>query len=367
LSVEEMPPPRLNVPPGSCASIKMIDNNSRLANIPTAVAFGPPISNFEYLPAFPSFSFLIENSQRRKVLYDLAIRPDWRNLSPVTVNRLEATSWRLSADSHVIDILKENGVAGKDVEAIIWSHWHWDHLGDPSTFPASTDLVVGPGFKSEFLPGYPTDKDSPILENDYEGRRLIELDFSDECIKIGGMNAYDYFGDGSFYLLDAPGHAIGHLCGLVRTTTIPDTFIFLAGDAVHHAAELRPSEHLPIPNAISPHPIDSLVSTGSFCPGHILEDLQISRGLSPGTPFFNPMAGYSPADIISTLSNVQNADCTDNIFVIFSHDTHVSKIVDLFPLSLNQWKLEGWGELAKWKFLQDFESVIRSNSNKLKQ
>ena len=41
------------------------------------------------------------------------------------------------------------------------------------------------------------------------GRNLREIDFSAEegqtAFKIGRFDAYDYFGNGSFYLLDAPG------------------------------------------------------------------------------------------------------------------------------------------------------------------
>jgi glyoxylase-like metal-dependent hydrolase (beta-lactamase superfamily II) len=47
------------------------------------------------------------------------------------------------------------------------SHWHWDHIGDPSTFPPKTDLVVGPGFKEAMLPGAPANPESPIQEKDY--------------------------------------------------------------------------------------------------------------------------------------------------------------------------------------------------------
>lgn len=48
-----------------------------------------------------------------------------------------------------------------------YSHWHWDHLGDPSRFPSCTELVVGPGFKDSFLPGYPAKKDAPVRESDF--------------------------------------------------------------------------------------------------------------------------------------------------------------------------------------------------------
>lgn len=109
--------------------------------------------------------------------------------------------------------LEANGVDGKSIEGIVWSHWHWDHTGDPSTFDSNTALIVGPGFKQSFTPGYPKNQDAPIRESDYEGRELREIEFS-QGLKIGRFNAFDYFSDGSFYLLDSPGHAIGHMCGL---------------------------------------------------------------------------------------------------------------------------------------------------------
>ncbi|KAF9884517.1 hypothetical protein FE257_001705 [Aspergillus nanangensis] len=356
-----MSAPSFAIPPGACATVKVIDNNSKLGNLSTSIAVGPPIPGFDTFPTLPSLCFLIENPQGRKILYDLGIRPDWRKLPPVTVNRLESSPWELSADRHVADILKEHGVYEKDVEAIVWSHWHWDHIGCPSTFPSTTDLIVGPGFTEAFLPGYPANKNSPILESDYRDRRLIELDFSrSDCVQVGRMRACDYFGDGSFFILDAPGHAVGHLCGLVRTTTSPDTFVFLAGDAVHHQAELRPSPNLPIPSSISPHPLKPLDPVGSFCPGHILDDLQTARGLKPGEPFLNPLIGNCLDDVMLTIGKVQDLDHRENVLVILAHDTQVTKIVDLFPASINRWQAEGWGSLSRWCFLQDFDYFIRS-------
>jgi hypothetical protein len=39
------------------------------------------------------------------------------------------------------------------------------------------------------------------------GRKLEEIDFSrgEQRVKIGRFDACDYFGDGSFFILDAPG------------------------------------------------------------------------------------------------------------------------------------------------------------------
>lgn len=47
------------------------------------------------------------------------------------------------------------------------SHWHFDHLGDASIFPPTTELVVGPGFTAAQIPGYPTNPTANVLESDF--------------------------------------------------------------------------------------------------------------------------------------------------------------------------------------------------------
>ena len=44
------------------------------------------------------------------------------------------------------------------------SHWHIDHVGDPSTFPDTPEIVVGPGAKEAILPTYPENEDSQFHE-----------------------------------------------------------------------------------------------------------------------------------------------------------------------------------------------------------
>jgi hypothetical protein len=83
------------------------------------------------------------------------------------------------------------------------SHSHFDHTGNPDTFPKSTALVVGAGTQAAVRPGWPTNPDAMIPESDFEDREVVEVAF--DAGVVGGMPAHDYFGDGSFYLLDAPG------------------------------------------------------------------------------------------------------------------------------------------------------------------
>lgn len=73
----------------------------------------------------------------------------------------------LRIEKNINEILKEGGVDDQSISSLIWSHFHWDHIGDASLFPSSTEIVVGPSFKESFMPGYPTRQDSPLLHSDF--------------------------------------------------------------------------------------------------------------------------------------------------------------------------------------------------------
>lgn len=88
------------------------------------------------------------------------------------------------------------------------SHWHLDHLGDPATFPNSTTIIVGPGFKKEFFlddDAKQPKEDSPIPSSFYADRTLREISELEFDLNIAGFSVFDYFGDGSFYLVNSPG------------------------------------------------------------------------------------------------------------------------------------------------------------------
>ena len=86
------------------------------------------------------------------------------------------------------------------------SHEHWDHIGDPCTFPTSTGIVVGPGFLEEYLPGglEQAEADDP-LKSYFKDRKVREIEAKHFNLNIAGFPAFDYFGDGSLYLINSPG------------------------------------------------------------------------------------------------------------------------------------------------------------------
>ncbi|KAJ5780258.1 hypothetical protein N7457_005418 [Penicillium paradoxum] len=351
--------PIFDVPRGTqSVQVRIIDTTVRMNRFPLKFLMEPPMEGMTYMPEIPAWSFLIEHHSGQKLLFDLGLPRDLLAFSPFVQQILEQVKAEISVEEEVIDILEKNGIAADQISGIIWSHWHWDHIGDPSRFPSSTELIVGPGFKNEFGPGYPSIPDSPVRESDFAGRNLREIDFTN-ARKTGQFRAFDFFGDGSFYLMDTPGHAVGHLSALARTTTNPDTFIFMGGDLCHHGGEIRPSKHMHLPSDI-PAAIPAAILP---CPGvQAYEQLLVRRSGSVDKPFFSPspMVGSITEETIRTIEKAQEADAESNIWFIHAHDASLLGRVDVFPLPANSWKEKDWRRETLWAFLRDFDVAIEA-------
>lgn len=345
--------PDLNIPASDATvSVSIIDTTAILKGVDAWKFVMPSVPGHEYL-AVPCFSFLVQHPSGRRLVFDLGIRKDWQAYPPQLQRRFRDGGYSFDIRANVADLLTEHNIPLESVEAVIWSHWHFDHVGDPSTFPPSTALVVGPGFKSAKLPGYPADPDSTFLEADYAGRELREVAFPG-TLRIGRFGALDYFGDGSFYLLDAPGHAVGHLCGLARVR--PGAFVLMAGDAAHHGAEMRPSRYLPLPRAVAPHPFTDSAAEPWCCPGHALETMPAGRAYYSPSDKFGIHADV--AEAARTIEKLQEADVAPNVMVVLSHDEHLLDVVDFFPATADDFMEKGWVDRSRWRFLKDLATLV---------
>lgn len=355
-------PPPVHIPVSQATvEVAIIDTTSRMRNFAASNFVEPHVQGLDCLDA-GSYSFIVKHApsgnKHDTILFDLGVRKDWENSPESFLASIKASGGEINVEKDVATILRENGQDLNEIGAIIWSHWHFDHTGDPQTFPTSTDLIVGPGFKSQLMPAYPSVKDSHVDEKAWLGRELHEIDFSAEAggraLRIGRFEAYDFYGDGSFYLLNSPGHAISHISALARTTADPPSFILLGGDIAHHCGEFRPTPYVPMPDFISPSPFKH---STSVCPGRIFTAIHPRK--SREEPFFDPCTKdgawhHAAQEAKDSIDSLIEADAYEHIFPVMAHDASLDDVVDFYPKMANDWMAKGWKDESRWGFLGSF-------------
>ncbi|KAJ5601453.1 hypothetical protein N7510_010987 [Penicillium lagena] len=200
----------------------------------------------ENIRRVPSMCWLITHEpSQTKIVFDLGVRKDIENYPPAVHERLK-TVILTDVQQDSITSLEQAGINPKsDVDSVIISHLHWDHIGDPSGFGPCTRFIIGPGAKTliEGKDAYPTNKAGHFDSNALPHDRTEELPPSSEASYWTSLEPFsavhDWFGDGSMYVVDAPGHLPGHLNLLLHTGS--DKWVYLAADSTHDPSILSGS------------------------------------------------------------------------------------------------------------------------------
>jgi glyoxylase-like metal-dependent hydrolase (beta-lactamase superfamily II) len=124
------------------------------------------------------------------------------------------------------------------------SHAHWDHIFPAGNFFPNAKVLCGSGTLEWASKSWPSEADS-TFDGRIWNKESSELPVEElpspkaspeKWQPLGPFkNAYDFFGDGSFWLIDAPGHCPGNLAALARVKRKDGKvkWAFLGGDCFH--------------------------------------------------------------------------------------------------------------------------------------
>ncbi|KAH8916347.1 Metallo-hydrolase/oxidoreductase [Atractiella rhizophila] len=300
--------------------------------------FTPADKDVPALPkemSVPSYGFLIEHEEdggrKRRVVFDLGLRErlDSHALSiRMAIKLIPGLVKSYEAGASLITQLSSMGVSLDSIETVVWSHFHLDHIGDTSLFPPSTSLLVGPNALKEIQPGFPKQPTSQVLDKDTAGRKVTEVQFDGE---IAGFRSHDYFGDGSLYLLDTPGHCIGHISAL--TYVGHGSFVLLAGDTIHHPSILRPNPSCPLNG----------------------RDKPLSKVASWWAPPGMPRSVHAdPKVYMKTVAKLLEFEQDDRVLVWASHDVQLEGRLG----EVNGEEVKDIKVKERWRFLELWEGRI---------
>ncbi|KAK6906026.1 hypothetical protein I203_100007 [Kwoniella mangroviensis CBS 8507] len=274
----------------------------------------------------PCHAVLIEKGDEA-MLFDQGLREDAENFPEPMHHTLLKIMGTRSAPGPIKTLQREKYNLDR-LKSVIISHKHFDR----------------PGSLQSIGPGYPKDPKGQWHSEWFDKYRFVELPSTDHkgewsgevttVIPCSGQrrwervgcfdNGLDWFGDGSFWLIDAPGHCAGHVMALCRVTAQPDTYVLLAGDAAHHQ-----NMYLPIPT--------------SEC------DLRSPKPVIDGKVMF----AEDPVQATYVIGQLTRMSIEDNVMVLLAHEKEAIGVVDYFPEDICRWKEKGWKEEKQKNVLED--------------
>lgn len=190
---------------------------------------------------------------------------------------------------------------------------HFDHTGDPNRFPQAR-VITGHGARKFTSPGFPKADNSP-----FDGTVLNHPNFTEfspaeyKPFPPGTVpsefpfdSGIDIFGDGSFFIIDAPGHMPGHQMAFARTGD--EEWVAMGGDCCHHRAFLSDPTRT----------------------------ISVDAGPN-GTPGFHE----DPPAATSTIRKLQQLHSNPSVLVVLAHDASLDGKIPTYPQSLGGWRENG--------------------------
>lgn len=192
----------------------------------------------------PIYMFLVDHPVVGPFVIDTAVNAEmvynyeeYFSGNAGAVSRLLGEEYRLQSDQEVTAQLAQFGYTPDDIELVVLTHSHDDHVGGLPYFQDARIVLSEVEF--EIVEFVTETSGLPVNTRFYEGVTCWEpVSFSDGTFH-DFESSQDLFGDGSVILIPTPGHSEGSLSVIMN---MGDYHLLLPGDSVYTMRHLDPTQ-----------------------------------------------------------------------------------------------------------------------------
>ncbi|TVY58378.1 Cytochrome P450 monooxygenase andK [Lachnellula cervina] len=203
----------------SCVELHCLDGGSFVAAA-SKIHAGASDDTFRMY----NWAFYIKDIQTgRQVMWDLGISgvehmQKTENYTPwvqkYMLLQTEAVGPRIS----ICEQLAKRNIRGNEIDSVLFSHAHWDHCRPIDIEFPTACAFFGPGTAEHCSPGHLASEDAKETVQ-WDGRYFDPLrqtqnwkELRGPWVRFGAFEkAMDFFENGSFWIIQAPGHMPGNL------------------------------------------------------------------------------------------------------------------------------------------------------------
>ena len=201
---------------------------------------------------FPALVALLRHPQHGHILFDTGYSEHFLAATEPFPERLYrwTTPVHLQPQQSLAAQLRIDGIDPSDIEWVVISHMHGDHVGGLADFPEARMACAREAWRDLHARSRIGSLRKGLLPRLLAARDAASLCWFEDCTPVqltapfeGFGDAYDLFGDGSILLVPLPGHAAGHFGLLFRDIQGP---VFLIADASWSSLSIRDNTPPPL-------------------------------------------------------------------------------------------------------------------------
>jgi N-acyl homoserine lactone hydrolase len=205
-------------------------------------AFGLGVKKEDWLKV-PVPAFLVEHPGVGPILIDTGFHPSVAVKPQENLGRLSQFTFRdvqMKPEQAASAQLRERGIEPSTIKFVLMTHLHVDHASAISEFPDSTFVVSAAEWAAASEHGQFHGYVKRQFDHGFD-YRLLDFEGPDAESFSGFARSFDLFGDGTVRAVYTPGHTLGHMSIVLRTTRGE---VLIAADAIYLRRTLEDT-HLP--------------------------------------------------------------------------------------------------------------------------